>query len=213
MKKVLLEQDRDRLNKRIREAEGRTGAQIVLAVINRSDSYAEIPWKAFALGVSLACLAVFSLNEFHAMILVAVTAILTAGGVCALLTVFAPDFARIFLVSHRAETEVRQYAQSLFLKREIFSTKNRRGVLLLVSLFERQVVVLPDRGLGERLTSDAINEIITSMRSHLMQGQIMEALEASLAQMTQLLEPTAPSGYKDMDDNELPDEIIEEQGI
>lgn len=213
MKKVLLEQDRDRLNKRIREAEGHTGAQIVLAVINRSDSYAEIPWKAFALGVSLACLAVFSLNEFHAMILVAVTVILAAGGVCALLTVFVPDFARIFLVSHRAETEVRQYAQSLFLKREIFSTKNRRGVLLLVSLFERQVVVLPDKGLGERLTSDAINEIIAPMRPHLMQGQIMEALEASLAQMTQLLEPTAPTGHETMDDNELSDEIIEEQGI
>jgi len=28
----------------------RTGAQIVLAVVDRSDVYAELPWKAFALG-------------------------------------------------------------------------------------------------------------------------------------------------------------------
>jgi len=41
------------------EAEKRTGAQIVLAVIGTSDSYAEIPGEAFSLAVSVAGLFVF----------------------------------------------------------------------------------------------------------------------------------------------------------
>ena len=54
MKHVLNNEERSRLNKDIADAEKRTGAQIVLAVIERSDSYAELPWKAFALGASIA---------------------------------------------------------------------------------------------------------------------------------------------------------------
>ena len=49
MKQILNNQERSQLDRRIAEVEKRTGAQIVLAVIERSDSYAEIPWKAFAL--------------------------------------------------------------------------------------------------------------------------------------------------------------------
>lgn len=47
------------MDKRIAAAEKRTGAQIVVAVIERSDSYSELPWKAFALGVFVAGFLVF----------------------------------------------------------------------------------------------------------------------------------------------------------
>ena len=49
MKPVLSESDRIQLDKRIAEAEKVTKTQIVLATVKRSDSYVEIPWKAFAL--------------------------------------------------------------------------------------------------------------------------------------------------------------------
>ena len=50
MKQILSDSDRTLLDKHIAETEKQTGAQIVLASIMRSDSYAEIPWKAFAFG-------------------------------------------------------------------------------------------------------------------------------------------------------------------
>jgi len=62
MKHTLNDEERSRLDKDIAEAEKRTGVQIVLAVIERSDSYAELPWKTFALGSSVAALLAVAMN-------------------------------------------------------------------------------------------------------------------------------------------------------
>ncbi|MDD3844848.1 MAG: hypothetical protein PHC90_00665 [Syntrophorhabdaceae bacterium] len=50
MKKILTDDQGARLDELTAQAEKRSKAQIVLAVIERSDSYAELPRKAFAPG-------------------------------------------------------------------------------------------------------------------------------------------------------------------
>jgi putative membrane protein len=219
LERILSDHDRGRLDRLIAEAEKRTKTQIVLAVIKRSDSYAELPWKAFALGASIAGLSVFLPGPPFAdwsqriTALAAAAAILAGGAVFALLTVFARRFARIFLSSHRAGTEVRQYAESLFLSRELFSTGGRTGILLLVSLFERRVVLLPDRGLSNRLTGDAMRDIIAAMTPLLRRNEVHRALETGLERLTRILETSAQGRPEGTGKNELSDEIIEEKGV
>jgi putative membrane protein len=219
MKQILSEHDHARLDQRITEAEKRTSAQIVLAVVKRSDSFAELPWKAFALGVSIAGLVIFILDFLLyywtsvTIVLIAMAAMLGAGAVFALLTVFAPGFARLFLSAHRAEAEVRQYAESLFLRRELFTTGGRMGVLLLVSLFERQVILLPDKGLNNLLTKEAMRDVIAPMTSSLAKNDIIRALEDGLERLSLILEAAAAPGGQFSRKNELPNEIIEEKGV
>jgi putative membrane protein len=219
MKKNLSDHDRGQLNLRIAEIEKRTNSQIVLAVIERSDSYTELPWKAFALGASVAGLLFFILNLLliywisHTVVLIAVAATLSVGVVFSLLAVFVPGFAKLFLSAHRAEEEVRQYAESLFLARELFATSKRTGILLLVSLFERQVILLPDKGISNRLTMDAMQNVITSMTLLLKRNEVSRALEDGLKQISLILEAKAHGGSADRDKNELPNEIIEEKGV
>ncbi len=212
----LSDQERCDLDNRVAEAEKRTGAQIVLAVIERSDTYAELPWKAFALGASVIGLFITILelvrpswNTGHAVLLAVVTTLM-AGAVCALLCVAVPWFARFFLDAHHAEMEVRQHAQSLFLSHELFGTSRRTGILLLISLFERQVVVRPDTGLAERLDRTALEKIVSRMTAVLASGQVARALEEGLNSLQEHLHAT-PSGT--LVRNELPDEIIEEQRL
>lgn len=215
MKQTLNDQERKHLDQSIAEAEKRTGAQIVLAVIERSDSYPELPWKAFALGASLAGFAAVILDMLRPgwtssfAALLAVTTALAAGAACALLCVFVPGFGRLFLSAHRAGAEVRQHAQALFLTHELFATHQRTGVLLLVSLFERQVVILPDTGLHKRLGQDAMQKIIARMSVALASGQFARALEDGLDSLEQVLSSAAPAGSGE---NELPNNIIEEKG-
>jgi len=216
MKDKLTDQDRIRLDQRIAEAEKRTGAQIVLAVIERSDSYAELPWKAFALGASIAGLLVSVLSLMRpewtssATVLTAVVTTLAIGAIAALLCVFVPGFARLFLHAHRAEVEAHQHAKSLFLAHELFATHERTGLLLLVSLFERQVVILPDRGLAKRLSTDDAQRTIARMTPSLAAGNAALALEQGLTELEQILVVSAPGRSTK---NELPDEIIEEKGL
>lgn len=215
MKHTLNEQERKQLDQRVAEVEKRTGVQIVLGVIERSDSYPELPWKAFALGVSVAGFAAVMLDMLRPgwttgyAALLEVTATLAAGAACALFCVFVPGFGRLFLSAQRAETEVRQHAQSLFLTRELFNTRERTGLLLLVSRFERQVVMLPDRGLHTQLSQDAMQKIITRMGVALASGQFARALEGGLESLEQILSSKAAAGSGE---NELPNSVIEEKG-
>ncbi len=215
MKQTLSDHDRNRLDGLIADVEKRTNTQIVLAVIQRSDSYAELPWKAFALGASITGLLVFivDLSSYgwypKVTVLSAVAGILGGGAVFALLTALIPGFAKRFLSSFRADVEVRQYAESLFLSRELFATGNRTGILVLVSLFERKIVILPDKGLRDRLPNDAMQSIITAMTRFLKRNEISGAFESGLEQLSHTLEPNVQGKGK----NELSDEIIEEKGI
>lgn len=216
MKQFLSEQERIRLDEHITAAEKKTGAQIVLAVIERSDSYPELPWKAFAVGSAMAGLATCLLDLLQPVwtsasaVLFAVVATLASGAATALICVLIPKFARFFLDTHRAEMEVRQYAESLFLSREVFATCNRTGIVLLVSLFERRVVVLPDRGLRERLSTDALQKVITDMTAALASGPVGAALDAGLGSLEQVLgAPAEGQAGK----NELPDAIVQEKGV
>ena len=211
MKQTFNDQERKHLDQRIADAEKRTGTQIVMAIVERSDTYSEIPWKAFALGTSLAGLLTLLMNlaspaASPAMAaLLAIVMMLSAGAGLALLCVFVPDFARLFLHIHRAEVETKQYAESLFLSRQMFGARDRRAVLLMVSLFERWIVVLPDKGLAQKLNQNATETIIQHMRMDLKAGKTARALDAGLTKLEEIItQPESP--------NELPN-VIEEKGV
>ncbi len=213
MKQILSDTERAQLDRLIHEAEVQTKAQIVLAVVNRCDNYPEIPWKAFALGASVTGLPVLLYNLLwpgwisNAAVLLSLVVPMAAGAIGVLLTIVIPRFARLFLSQHRVETETRQYAESLFFDRELFATKKRTGILLLVSQFERQVIILPDRGLSNRLPTEVTKFIITQMSHPLSQWQVMRAMETGLDELMKALVPSAPDAQ---DDDELSNKIIGE---
>jgi putative membrane protein len=216
MKQILSASDRDLLDKRIAEAELKTKAQIVIATVKRCDNYAEIPWKAFAIGASLAGLVVVAADLVmnnrvnDTMLLLSVSAVLATGTLMTLLTLIFKGFARLFLPKSRRETETRQYAESLFLSRELFTTEARKGILLLVSEFERQVVILPDTGVRKWLSAGVMKDIISKMTPHLSRNEVKNAMMTGLDELVTALSPPLAEGP---DKNELPNRIIEEDGV
>jgi len=216
MKQILSDTDRTLLDKLIDEAEIKTKAQIVLATVKRSDSYAEIPWKAFAFGSSIAGLVVFLMDLLlpgwitDTLILFPVAVILATGALFVILTVLFQGFAKLFLSESRKETETMQYAESLFLARELYATEGRRGILLLVSQFEQRVVILPDKGVRDCISNEDIKNIISKMTRHLRQNDVRKAMETGLEELVTELCLSAPSRP---DRNELSNEIIEEEGV
>jgi putative membrane protein len=200
----------------IARIETRTGVQVVTAIVGKADAYAELPWIAFALGVSLAALVSFVVDWLrpdwitaHVALLTDVT-MLAVGGASALLAVFVPAYARLFLRPALRDLEVRHYAQSLFLRRELFKTRARNGILILVCRFERKVEILPDVGLYGRVAGEDWDRVIAAMAPLLRSGRFADALHAGLALLGQVL--TAKGFVGQAGENELPDGPIEEQG-
>jgi putative membrane protein len=214
---ILTRAESEVIETRVSQVEARTGVQVVAAVVDKSSSYPQLPWKAFALATAVAGLAVVLTDALrpdwtigHAALLHTV-AILGAGAASALLVVFVPAFARLFLRPPRRDFEVRRYAESLFLKRELFRTRGRNGVLLLVSLFERKVMILPDVGLRDRVSAADWKKVVGRMTTRLRDGRGAAAVVDGLEAIEGLL---VDKGYaaSSREANELPDPPIVERG-
>lgn len=207
----------DALDLQIARVHAATGVRIVAAEIGKADTYEDLPWKAFALGVSLAALIVVGDDVLrplwqtpHATILSAVI-MLTAGALAALLAISVPAFGRLFLHDAKCELEVGQYAQALFLRRELFKSPRRDAVLILVSRFERRVHILADIGLHSTIADAEWQTVIDRMKPALRKARTADALHAGLAAMEEILVRT---GYRAAagGENEPPDALIEEKG-
>jgi putative membrane protein len=165
----------------------------VTVVVGKSDVYPEIVWNAFALGATLTALAATVADFLHpdwatsAAVLTTVLAILGVGGASALATVYVPAFARLFLRESRAALEVSQYAKAQFLERELFATRERTAILLLVSLLERRVVILADRGLNAYVGTAEWDAVIERMAVKLRSGDLPAAVLDGLSGMGDLL--------------------------
>jgi putative membrane protein len=207
----------DALDAQIAHVEAVTGVQVVAAVIGKADAYAELPWKAFALGVSVAALAVVWADAMrpgwvtaHTALLLTVT-VLAVGAACALLAVFVPVFARLFLPHARRDVEVAQYAQALFLRHELFKTRDRNGILILVCRFERKMHILPDTGLHRALAAADLRAVMDRMTPLLRDARPADALQAGIGALQELLAGKGFKGHAGAE-NELPDRPIEEAG-
>jgi putative membrane protein len=210
-------QERTMIAARVATLEARTGTQVVACVVDKSDSYPEAPWKAFALGTVTAALTGLLWRLAGAgwpseiQVTAHVLGILGGGASLAFLaTVFSP-VARLFVDGTRREVEVTQFARSLFFKRGLDRTGGRVGILLLVSLFERKVVILADEGFDGRIGAPdwgAITRRITLLMRH---RTTLIALRAGLDAMEAMLLERGFHGAGNV--NELPDAVVTDRGI
>ena len=86
-------------------------------------------------------------------------------------------------------------------------TRDETGVLILISLFERRVHVLADRGIHTKVPSQAWEEIVSRVTEGIRRGNACEALCAAIGRCADLLEEHFPR--KADDSNELPDLILD----
>jgi len=177
----------------VARVESRTGIHVVVAVVRKSDDYPELPWKAFALGASIAALATVLADlrwpqwVTNDTALIHAAIVLGAAAACALGAVFVPSFARLFLRATRAHVEVTHHAKALFLDRELFRTERRHAVLILISRFERRVEILPDIALHDRIAEGEWRRVIDAMTPHLREARQTHAVQAGLDAVERLL--------------------------
>lgn len=200
----LSETERRDIGERAARLEARTGVQVAAAVVGRCDAYPEIPWKAFALFSGLSLLAA---SLWHPDAVLGGLTFLLGGATAALATVFLPGFARLFLDAARREAETRQYAAAFFLANGLSRTQRRRAILVLVGVFERSVVVLPDSGLA--LAEAELQEVIARMTPQLTAGRVAPALREGLDALEALL---AAKGFAGGGSDEIAQEVFEEKG-
>jgi putative membrane protein len=194
----------------VREVERRTAGEVVPYVVERSDSYARGLWIAATLGALVAGAAAAGLHQATAgwgdapALWIALPPL--AGAAAGWLVALALPALRRRLVSAEVLDErVRQRARSAFLDEEVFRTRDRTGVLLFLSLLERRVLVLPDRGIAARVPPGEWDAVAAAVATEMRRGRPGRAVVEGVTRCGTILAAYAPPGPDDRD--ELPGQL------
>jgi putative membrane protein len=175
----------------VREVEAQSAVEIVPYAVERSDHYLVALWHATTLGSLLGAVAAAVAHwtgEFWSGPLALWIALPPAAGAALgwLVTLTVPALRRA-LVPHEVQvTRVRQRAAQAFLDEEIFQTRDRTGVLIFISLFERHVVIRADRGLAAVVAPAEWEEIVAAIAAGMRRGQPGPALAEGIRRCASL---------------------------
>jgi putative membrane protein len=207
--KLFPEDDRRRIREAVQAAESGTSGEVVVVIAEASDDYAAAPWRAaFALSgvVMLADIGYRHLASFWLSwnADAAWLAALAAGGVGYLAASWAP-LRRVLAGRNALGRAVRRGAQAAFAGERVFLTRDRTGILIFLSLLERQVVVLPDTGIAIKAPEAAWGDLVETIVRGMKAGRASDALVAAVKSCGDVLR-AAGFAARPEDANEIPDE-------
>ena len=193
-----------RLGAAVHDVERRSCAELVLEVHARAGSYAHADARFAAL---LAFLSVVTL--LFVPVVFPPVALLIDALVFYFLGLWIArksDSVRRLMTTARERNDlVRLKASSLYHERGIGNTEGETGLLLFVSLLERRVEILADRGLLRAMRPDDWNALLAEL--HTMQSVTPDDLLAVIGKLGALLEHDAPAGECN------PDELASAPGL
>ncbi len=109
---------------------------------------------------------------------------------------------RVHLIA-RLNGDILDAAAHAFNKLGMQKTAARNGVLICVSLRDRQFAIIGDQGIHERVGKDFWDEVRDEMQQHFQQGDVPQALISGISRAGAKLKEHFP--YQDGDKNELHD--------
>ena len=204
------EQDLEAVRGVVAAAEGKTSGEIVPFVVDASDAYEGALWKGAALGALGAPLLVAVAHVVAGLwgggvLWIGLPA--AAGGALGfLLTAFVPAVKRALIPRDLLDRRVRRRAAVAFLEEEVFSTEDRTGILLFLSLFEHRVVVLGDAGINVKVGEEEWIAITDAIAAGIREGRPGEALVEGIGACGRLLTRRGVEIQPD-DRNELRDDL------
>lgn len=203
-KSFFTEEERKRIEQAVETVEKRTSGEIVPMVVDASYDYprAEILGAGFFSLASAVFLAWLYGSE---SIWVFLPLFFLLYFPFKLMIRHTPALRRRLIHPAEIDVEVEEKALVSFLEGGLHRTRDETGILILISLFERRVYVLADRGINTVVPTGTWDEIVQTVTQGIRQGKTCEALCVAIDRCGELLEGNFP--VREGDTDELPNLI------
>ena len=206
--KFFTTEEKERLKAITQEVESRTIGEIVVMVVDRSDHYIDAEVLGGALLGSLLSL-ILTLLFFHSSIWSYVPLSFLFFFPCRFLFQKVDGLKKLFIGVRRKEEAVRLRAERAFFERGLYKTKRNTGVLFFLSLLERKVWILADKGIYEKMEQETLNRFANEVSRGIREGRACDALSKAIQEIGVVLSRHFPITSDDTD--ELPDEVMTEE--
>ncbi len=200
----------------VREVEKSTSGEIVPMVVSASYHYPManlIGALAISLLVSIAVTLVISIRRSWAEVSVYYLWLFPAVFAVTFLLFHEllrrlPAFKRLFISKGEIAEEVEEAALTSFYRRGLHNTRDKTGILIFISVFERRACVLADEGINARVDARVWQEIVDLVIQGIKQRRQSEAICRAVQRCGDLIREHFP--IKPEDTNELDNLIVED---
>jgi putative membrane protein len=202
------EEEKRRIEATTRNVESRTIGEVVVMIVGASDLYVEAELLG---GVLLGSLLSFVLTAlfFHSSIWFFVPMSFIFFFASQWIVRKVIPLKALFIREARKEDAVRRRAISAFYEHGLYKTKKNTGVLFLLSLLERKVWILADKGIHEKIGQESLNQFPLIVSQGIRDGRPCDALCEAIRKIGELLSAHFPMTPGDT--NELPDDVITDE--
>ena len=202
---LLGEDDRRRIAAAIRDVERQTSGELVTVVARTSDGYAAFPLLAASLlallAPAVAWIAAPALDHLDVYaIQLGIFIVIVAAAL------WRPLRMRLVPLAVKRR-QAGRLAREQFHALGLDQTRGRTGILLFVSVAERYVEILADRGIDEKVPPGTWKEIVAAFTRQVRERKIADGFVGALTACGALLVSHFPRAADDR--NELPDVLIE----
>lgn len=200
-----------RVKQAVREAENKISGEIVPVIVERSGVYYVAAYRAGIISASLAFLAIIifdryvtALAIYDPLLIFIIVSLVGISG--ALLAHFVDFIKRIMLSQEHMDTATKHRAEAAFLQEEVFNTRHRTGIMIFISFFEHEVIIMADRGISKIVDQREWDRIVLNLIGHIREQKIVEGIELAVKRCGEIL---LEKGFqKTADDiNELSDDL------
>jgi putative membrane protein len=227
----LSEEERRRISAAIEAAEKKTAGEIYCVIAHTVSDYRFVPliWAALIAFLLPALLLLLGAEPHRWPILgepwstgetsEAMLGALMRGGTLALvlaqailfvlvIAATAPMPIRLGVTPRSVKAErVHRAAVGQFLARGLQNTRDRTGVLIFVSLAERQAEVVADEGIYAKVDETVWNEAVCALVARAREGRLADGMVEAVQLCGNVLAQHFPPRPDDV--NELPDRVVE----
>jgi putative membrane protein len=198
-------EEKRKIRQAVEAAEKNTSGEIVVALVDESDAYREAELLGgLLLSALISLIVAIVLRHSTIWFFIPVTVILFFP--CLYLLKAYPHVKLALTGRKRVEQAVAEEAVYTFFKRGVHKTAEETGILIFISLLERKVWILADRGIDSKIEPKFWKSLANELTQGIRDNQPFEALNGVIEKCAAELGRHFPGGSDKK--NQLCDEII-----
>jgi putative membrane protein len=215
LKQKFTDSDLQRIKAAVKEAEDKISGEIVPVIVERSGFYSLANYRSSLILASLAFLAMIivdryviqdAANTLYYDPLFIFIIVIIAGLVGAYVPNLFNDLKRALVTQRHLDHATRMRAENAFLEEEVFNTRHRTGIMIFISFFEHEVIIMSDRGISKVVEQKQWDKIVADLIANIRTGKLVDGLEGAIKRCGEIL---LEKGFHKTDDdvNELRDDL------
>ena len=196
--------ERERIRQTVIAAESKTAGEIVPMIVTSSARYTEVELLGLIVGLFAGMIAEGIWRDPWGSPLLNLWPVV--GAMLGFLLCRIPAVKRSLTSKSRVAEAMHTTCLAAFTEHGLHYTSNHTGILILISLLERRVQVLADRGINQKVSAGTWDEVVGIITAGIKTGHACDAFCKAIERCGEILAAHFPRQADDKD--ELPNRLV-----